>query len=302
MNLINEVYSKIVNITGSIFFWTGILGLVIAAIGTIRLRHYSKSPDNNTHKKIAVITGASNGLGRGYVRELASQMLRYDIDEFWLIARSADKLKALADEIQVPCQIIPTDLTENATFDTIGKLLASENSQVSLLINSAGMGLSGTSRQIGNTGEQQMITLNDSATVAMIHTCLPYMTAGSRIVNIASVAGFQSMRGFNAYSASKAFVLSYSRALRQELLRDRISVTAVCPYWVRDTGFIETASGHKSSPFLSAKTDSVIKRSLRTIHRRGMISTPSIVSFLDFLIGPLLPDNVLSRISSMLRV
>ena len=302
MHIVNEVYSRIVSIAGNIFFWMGLLGIVIAVIETIRLRHLQRTSDKFSHKKIAVITGASSGLGRGYVRTLKDQMEKFDIDEFWLIARSEDKLKALSDEIQVPAKVLPADLTKEASFDLIKKQLESGNYQVSLLINCAGFGLSGTTEQIGNDGEQQMIALNDSATVAMIHVCLPYMKAGSRIVNIASIAAFQSLKGFSTYSASKAFVLSYSRALRQELSHEKITVTAICPYWIRDTGFIETASGHKSSPFLSAKTETIVRRSLRTIYRRGLVSTPSIVSFLDFLIGPLLPDNVLSRISSILRV
>ncbi|MGN0242344.1 MAG: SDR family NAD(P)-dependent oxidoreductase [Candidatus Weimeria sp.] len=302
MHIVNEVYSRIVSISGNIFFWMGLLGIVIAIIETIRLRHYRRAAEKSSSKKIAVITGASNGLGRGYVRALKDKMSEFDIDEFWLVARSGDRLRALADEIKVPAKVLPADLTKEASFDMIKKQLESGDYQVSLLINCAGFGLSGTSEQIGNSGEQQMISLNDSATVAMIHTCLPFMKAGSRIVNIASVAAFQSLKGFNAYSASKAFVLSYSRALRQELVPEKITVTAICPYWIRDTGFIETASGHRSSPFLSAKTETIVRRSLRTIYRRGMVSTPSIVSFLDFVIGQLLPDNVLSRISSMLRV
>ena len=171
-------------------------------------------------------------------------------------------------------------------------MLSSGSYDVRLLLNCAGMGLSGTSAQIGNKGEQAEINLNDSATVAMVQTCLPYMSAGSRIVNIASITSFQSLKGFNVYSASKAFILSYTRGLRQEVLSQGISVTAVCPYWVRDTGFIEHSTGAKSSPFLSSTTDRVVRRSLRTIKRRGMASTPSIVSFLDFILGPLFPDIV----------
>lgn len=302
MHMIREIYSHCVSIFGNIFFWMGLLGIIISLVESARLRHYRKPPVSSGMKKIAVITGASGGLGRGYVQALSQQMSAFDIDEFWLIARSEDRLNALSDEIHVHTRIFPVDLTDESSYGLIEKSLKSGNYQVLLLINSAGMGLSDTSEKIGNTGEQRMISLNDSATVSMIQLCLPYMTAGSRIVNLASIAGFQSMAGFNTYAASKAFVLNYSRALRQELLPQKISVTAVCPYWVRDTGFIETASGHQSSPFLSAKTSSVIKRSLRTIKRRGLISTPSIVSFLDFILGRLFPDDVLSRIASLLRV
>lgn len=300
MNIIGDIYSHCVSVFGNIFFWMGILGIIIAIVESIRLRHYPK--EQYYSKKIAVITGASSGLGRGYAIALSKQMDKYDIDEFWLIARSEDKLNSLSDQIHSHCRIFPIDLTDESSYQIIKKALDSDNYRVSILINSAGMGLSDTSEKIGNDSEQRMIKLNDSASIAMIHLCLPYMASGSRIVNIASIAGFQSMAGFNTYAASKAFVLNYSRALHQELLPRKISVTVVCPYWVRDTGFIETASGHKSSPFLSATTDRVIRRSLRVIHRRGMVSTPSIVSFLDFILGRLFPDDVLSRIAGVLRV
>lgn len=302
MRIVSEIYSHCVSISGSIFFWMSILGIVISAIEAARLRHY-RTPDADTGvRRIAVITGASGGLGRGYVLSLSQEMVRYGIDEFWLIARSEDRLNSLSDQIHRHCRIFPADLTEEAAYGMIRKSLASGDYRVSMLINCAGMGLSDSSENIGNSGEQRMIALNNSATVAMIHLCLPYMTDGARIVNIASIAGFQSMAGFNAYAASKAFVLSYSRALRQELSCQKISVTVVCPYWVRDTGFIETASGHKTSPFLSSTTDRVVRRSLRVIRHRGLISTPSIVSFLDFVLGRLFPDDVLSRIASLLRV
>lgn len=300
MHIITSITGRLVSIFGNMFFWLGVAGIIIALIENARLRHYKKHETNK--KRIAVITGASSGLGRGYVLALAKQMAEFDIDEFWLIARNEDRLKALADEAKVPCHILPANLTAKESFEKVTGGLKEACCEVSLLINSAGMGLSRTSEEAGNDGEQRMITLNESATVAMIHACLPYMTAGSRIVNISSVAGFQSMAGFNTYAATKAFVLNYSRALRQELLPKKITVTAVCPYWVRDTRFIETASGHKSSPFLSVRTETVIRRSLRTIKRRGIVSTPSIVSFLDYILSGLIPDNILSRIASLARV
>lgn len=283
----------------------GLLGIALNIIANIRIRNRARKGSvagNRSAKRIAIVTGASKGLGRGYVQAIARQMHDFDIEEFWIIARNKDELTELAEETGVPCLPISLDLTDRASFDVIGEMLSSGSYDVRLLLNCAGMGLSGTSAQIGNKGEQAEIDLNDSATVAMVQTCLPYMSAGSRIVNIASITSFQSLKGFNVYSASKAFILSYTRGLRQEVLSQGISVTAVCPYWVRDTGFIEHSTGAKSSPFLSSTTDRVVRRSLRTIKRRGMVSTPSIVSFLDFILGPLFPDIVLSKIAGILNL
>lgn len=319
MIIIKEIYDRCIAIFGNIFFWMGLLGIISTIIAEIRLRNKSRhhiqdsasdtmqlqtkgSPDATQHSRIAIVTGASKGLGRGYVRAIAKRMQHFDIEEFWLIARNGDALNELASEVGVPCTVLPLDLTDVKSFEVVSDKLKSGSYDVRLLLNCAGMGLSGTSTDIGNKGEQTEILLNDSATVAMVQTCLPYMSAGSRIVNIASIASFQSLKGFNVYSASKAFVLSYTRGLRQEVASQGISVTAVCPYWVRDTGFIEHSTGARSSPFLSSTTDRVVKSSLRTIRRRGLISTPSIVSFLDFVLGPLFPDIILSKIAGTLNL
>lgn len=305
MEILKEIYDRCVSIFGNIFFWMGLLGIALTIIANIRIRNRVRkgsTAGNRSAKRIAIVTGASKGLGRGYVQAIARQMQDFDIEGFWIIARNKDALTELAEETGVPCLPIPLDLTDRTSFDVIGEMLSSGSYDVRLLLNCAGMGLSGTSAQIGNKGEQAEIDLNDSATVAMVQTCLPYMSAGSRIVNIASITSFQSLKGFNVYSASKAFILSYTRGLRQEVSSQGISVTAVCPYWVRDTGFIEHSTGAKSSPFLSSTTDRVVRRSLRTIKRRGMVSTPSIVSFLDFIFGPLFPDIVLSKIAGILNL
>ncbi|MBQ1843270.1 MAG: SDR family NAD(P)-dependent oxidoreductase [Lachnospiraceae bacterium] len=305
MEILKEIYDRCVSIFGNIFFWMGLLGIVLTIAAEVRVRNKGRKKSAGVRpsaRRIAIVTGASKGLGRGYVAAIAKQMQAFDIEEFWLIARNKDALTELANETGVPCIPMPLDLTSGSSFQVIGEMLASRDYDVRLLMNCAGIGFSGTSAEIGNKGEQTEIALNDCATVAMVQTCLPYMSAGSRIVNIASISSFQSLKGFNVYSASKAFVLSYSRGLRQEVSSQGISVTVVCPYWVRDTGFIEHSTGAKSSPFLSSTTDRVVRRSLRTIKRRGMMSTPSIVSFLDFIFGPLFPDIVLSKIAGILNL
>lgn len=301
MAILNEIYSRCVSISGNIYFFMGLLGIILSIAGNILIRKRADKRSvtlRDSARRIAVVTGASRGLGCGYVRAIARQMDAFDIQELWIIARNRDKLVALARETGVPCLPIPVDLTSGRSIEVIREMLSTRDYDVRLLINCAGVGNSGTSEQIGNRGEQMEIVLNDSVTVAMVQTLLPFMRGGSRIVNIASIAAFQSIPGFNVYAASKAFVLSYSRGLRSELASRGISVTAVCPYWIRDTGFIEHATGEKAAPFLSKTTDQVVRTSLRAIKGRRRISTPSIASFLDLIIGPLLPDIVLSRIAA----
>ena len=189
-------------------------------------------------KKIIVVTGASSGFGKE-VSELLIK--RENVDELWLIARSKDKLDEIANNINIKTKVLALDLTRESDLKKYEKELSKEDDLViKVLVNSAGYGKFDHSENIDLDTKLNMIDLNVKAPVSMIDYSLPYMKSGSKIMNIASCAGFQPIPYINDYAATKSFLLSYSRALNKELKYKGIHVLTVCPFWTK-TGFFDRA-------------------------------------------------------------
>lgn len=245
-------------------------------------------------RKIAVITGASSGLGRQFAR----QIRREKIDELWIIARREDRLKEVAEEIPVPVRTLPLDLTKQERLDDLAELLKNEAPDVRILINAAGLGKIGNYKEVSVQDSLNMIDLNCRAAVAVTEACIPYMAKGARILEICSTAAFQPLPSLNVYAASKAFLLRYSRALRWELFGRGILVTAVCPYWVRDTEFIPTAKDTKNGravrhfPFAST-SQRVVRRALRDSRLGLAVSTPGPICLLHRITAKFIPHCIM---------
>jgi len=190
--------------------------------------------------RIAIITGASSGLGREYALRADRE---HAYSEIWVIARRTDRLEELADECETPVRPISLDLSKPQSTRILSKLLGGVEEpvfEVGLLVNAAGFGKFGTYRDITQDETDAMIDLNCRALADITQAVLPYMDRGARIMQIASCAAFQPLPGLNLYAATKAFVLSYTRALRFELRGRDIRATAVCPYWIK-TEFVKVA-------------------------------------------------------------
>ena len=175
-------------------------------------------------------------------REFAMQLDRglKSIDEFWLVARRGDLMKEMAAHMHHAVKILPLDLTGEADIRLFREVLEEEKPTVRMLINCAGFGLIGDFAEIPLKGQSREIDLNCRALMQMTYSCIPYMHKKSRIIQLASSAAFLPQPGFSVYAATKAFVLSFSKALRAELKAKQIYVTAVCPGPVK-TDFFETA-------------------------------------------------------------
>ncbi len=181
-------------------------------------------------KKIAIITGASTGLGREFVRILKEKK---DIDEVWAIARHRDKLDKLRRQMGAKVIPISLDLSRSALIEEFGHRLAQSSVEIRYLVNNAGYAKFCSYGDLSVADSLNMIDLNIGGVVAMGLTCIPYMPAGSHIINIASQAAFQPLPYQNLYSSTKAFVRNYTRALHVELKDRGISATAVCPGWLK---------------------------------------------------------------------
>ena len=183
---------------------------------------------------IAIVTGASSGMGKEFVLQL-SQYIK--VDEIWAIARREDALKALQTATSVPVRPVPLDLCREESFGEFSTLLEREKPDVKLLVNAAGFGKFGAFSKVSLEDDSRMIDLNCKALVMMTRITLPYMRSGSHILQLDSLSAFQPVPYISTYGATKAFVLSYSRAIDAELKKSGIRMMAMNPGWVRTEFF-----------------------------------------------------------------
>ncbi|MBR3396408.1 MAG: SDR family NAD(P)-dependent oxidoreductase [Lachnospiraceae bacterium] len=254
--------------------------------------------------RIAVITGASSGLGKEFTLQIDRN--ETDIEEIWLIARRRERLEELAAQLVHPARVFALDLMEEASIAHLESVLKTADVQVGILAVCAGFGKVGNYETVGRQQSDRMIALNCRAAVDTTMIALPYMQAGDRIIEICSTSAFQPFPYLNIYAASKAFLYSYTRALRNELLPRGIKVTAVCPYWIKDTEFIpgadssDGANGIHSFP-LADRTVPVVKRALRASRAGLPVSTPGAVCTLHRIFAKVLPRNILMLIWEGIR-
>ena len=187
--------------------------------------------------KIAIITGASSGIGREFVRQLDAFL---DVDEMWVIARRADRLVALQDEIKTKIVPLSLDLTRGADVEAYKATLQEGKPEVVALVNAAGYGKIGMAEALSSDEQIGMVDLNVRALTEITLLTLPYMGKGSMVWQIASLSSFMPLPYLSVYAATKAYVLSFSRALRREVKDRGICILSVCPGWVR-TEFLERA-------------------------------------------------------------
>ncbi|MBQ8600842.1 MAG: SDR family NAD(P)-dependent oxidoreductase [Clostridia bacterium] len=224
--------------------------------------------------KIAVITGASSGMGREFARQLTKQET---FDEVWIIARRAERLETLAGELPYPTRILAMDLTKQESLSAYENLLKELKPEVSILINCSGFGKFGRYDQIPLQDCLDMIDLNCKALVAVTQLTLPYLKKGSRILQVDSLSAFQPVPYLNVYAATKGFVLRYSYALEAELKDRGIWVMAFCPGWVKTEFFdhAEQTSNTAVTYFNRTFTaEEAVKAGLKDLKRGKSVSVP----------------------------
>ena len=183
---------------------------------------------------IAIVTGASSGMGREFVLQLPAYV---QVDEIWVIARRAAALESLKEESSVPVRPVVLDLCRDESFADFAALLEAEKPNVKLLVNAAGFGKFGAYHKMTMEEELRMIDLNCKALLAMTRVTLPYMAAGSHVLQLASNSSWQPVPYITTYGATKAFVLSYSRAMNRELKSRGIRMMSMNPGWVKTEFF-----------------------------------------------------------------
>ena len=178
--------------------------------------------------KTAIITGASSGLGREFVRQIADVFP--EVESYWLIARRADRLEEIADTLPgktVAC--LPLDLCDTMSFMAYQEKLAAEQPEVVLLVNNAGCGYLGNVGEMDTASQTRMVDLNVRALTAITNMTVPYMDPGGHILNVSSIASFCPNPRMTVYSSTKAYVSSFTVGISEELREKGVTATAVCP-------------------------------------------------------------------------
>lgn len=243
-------------------------------------------------KTIAVITGASSGMGRRFAETVERAGIAFD--EVWVIARREERLREL--KLAFPTRVIALDLAGQENLEKYAELLHEEQPNVALLINASGYGKFLATMDVPIESNLDMVDLNCKALMSMCQLTIPYMSAGGRIINIASVAAYQPVPYINVYAASKAFVLHYSRGLGRELRKRDITVTAVCPFWTKTEFFDRAVAEDRESVVkkyaVMYDAKDVVERAWKDALRGRDMSKYGFVARAQGLLAKLLPHKL----------
>lgn len=245
--------------------------------------------------KIAVITGASSGMGREFVRQLSKTE---SFDEIWVIARRLERLEELKAEIGEHVRPIAADLTNERCIEEYKALLEAEKPEVAVLVNAGGYGKFDAFLNLTLEEQLGMIDLNAKALTAMTYVTLPYLKRGSRVYQIGSLSSFQPVPYIGVYGATKAYVLSFTRAINAELRHTGIKMMAVCPGWVK-TEFFDRAVVDEGvityyNQFFTA--EQVVSRAIKDMKKGKDVSVCGFMIRAQVLLTKLLPHRLVMKI------
>jgi len=249
-------------------------------------------------KKVALITGASAGLGVEFARQLSKRGHR-----LVLAARRKDRLDALAKELG-NARAVAIDLSKaNAAAKLMADLEAA-GEQVEILVNNAGFGLIGRFAELDPKRERQMIDLNVGALTDLCRAVAPGMIKrkSGAILNVASTAAFQPGPKMAVYFATKAFVLSFTEALHEELRPHGVKVTCLCPGPTR-TEFGEVAGfgGNGAFDKVAMEAGEVVEAGLKGMDRNRAVIVPGLVNKIGAISTRFAPRSVVRKIAGAIK-
>lgn len=244
---------------------------------------------------LAIITGASSGIGMEFARQLKEK----GVDEFWFVARREERMVELGERLGVKYKTIKADLSTDEGIEVYRSALTTEKPEVKYLINAAGFGDFGAFDEISEERVRMMIDLNVKALVLITHMTVPYMERGGRIVEMGSGSCFTPLPYFNVYSSGKVFVLHYTKSLNYELKKYGVRATCFCPGWV-ETEFIGKASDKRGvtmpkecKPLLNCER--VVGGCIKAMERGKTMYVTGWYTKLQHLLFKITPDFLLTR-------
>ena len=220
--------------------------------------------------KIAVVTGASSGMGREFVKAVDRE---FALDEIWVIARRKERLESLREECRTAIRPLAWDLSDPASLDAYRDLLKTEQPEIRILVNAAGYGVFGAFENEDLENQLGIVDLNDRALTAMCALSLPCLSEGSAIVNLGSNSSWQPVPYMAVYAASKAYVLSFSRALGRELWGRGVHVLCVCPGWIK-TEFMDRAVHDDTITYYDRwyTAEQVVEQAMKDLKKKKTVS------------------------------
>ena len=249
-------------------------------------------------KKVALVTGASAGLGVEFARQLSKRGHR-----LVLAARRKDRLEELAKELG-KARAIAIDLSKK---DSAAKLLAdleANGETVDLLVNNAGFGLIGRFAELDAKRERQMIDLNVGTLTDLCRAVAPQMIArkSGGILNVASTAAFQPGPKMAVYFATKALVLSLTEALHEELKPHRVKVSCLCPGPTRtEFGDVAGFGGNGMFDKVAMEAPEVVEAGLDGLDRNKAVVVPGLVNKLTANSGRFAPRSIVRKIAGAIK-
>ena len=248
-------------------------------------------------KSIAIVTGASSGIGAELARGLARRG-----HNVGLVARRRERLEELAGELgDVRTEVLECDLEDASARDALAARIDALGLSVSVLCNNAGFGTYDDFTDLDRERELSEVRTNVEAVVDLTGRWLPSMVerGAGAVLNTASTAAFQPIPGNATYAASKAFVLSFSEALHTEVRGKGVTVTALCPGPVR-TEFQEVAdaddfAGKLPKP-LWVSPEAVAEQALRGLEKGARVVTPGIGNRVSGAVSRATPNSLLLRV------
>ena len=245
--------------------------------------------------KIAIVTGASSGIGREYVKQISQ---REKLDEIWVIARREERLIELKNTINTKIVPICCDLSEKYSDEKIKNMLLDIRPDVRVLVNAAGYGKFGAFEDLELSEQLGMVELNINALTKITFAVLPYMSAGSKIFFVGSRSAFHPIPYISVYAATKSYVLSFSRAIGKELEKRDISTVAVCPGWVRTEFFDRAVEDEGVIVYYNnfVTPEQVVDRSYRDIEKGKDVSICGVSTRFQVFLARVLPHRLVMKI------
>lgn len=249
-------------------------------------------------KTFSLITGASRGLGMVFARELASRG-----QNVILVGRSLKPLNALASELRaskpIAVVVLSIDLATPGAGLKLARAISESNLRVNLLINNAAFGLRGEFRTLDVSRQVEMLRLNNEAIVELTYALLPSLLEQryKGIINISSTAGFQPIPYASLYSATKAFLTTFSLALEQELRAQDVTVVTACPGRLRANVNPEAEPSVKGKWAAVSQThEEVVLDALKTLENGGGLTVPGVINKFSVFAQRLIPRRLVPRL------